>query len=205
MRSGRARVRPVLCDSSVPSLPHPHPRSWHRPLPLSSSSFPSPLRPPQGQELRTWRMGAAGVGARHAWNCPRVGLPTGHYKHGQFLCLSCPPCGAQGEGVAPGKYPEVCLSTPFPCKVTLGWRWGLLQCAKVAWGFMDWHSGWAAPSSGLPPAHPIRILALVKDPVANPVLQRPRPKEWQMVRAEREAKVRSEACLGQREAHLGRQ
>lgn len=44
-------------------------------------------------------------------------LPS-HYKHVQFLCLSCPLCSAQRKGVAPGKYPEAC-----PLPPSLGGLW----------------------------------------------------------------------------------
>lgn len=150
---------------------------------MHSSSFPFPSEAPIRSVVRgLGGKRGPGVGDCCTWSCPRVGLLPDHYKHGEFLCLSCPPCSAQREGVAPGKYPEVCLSTPFPCGVTLSWGWGWLQCTEVAWGFMGGGSSLATPSSRLPLAHPTWILSssLSWGPGHDPILQRTLAGGWRM-------------------------
>ena len=88
-----------------------------------------------------------------------MGLPPDHYKHGWFLCLSCPPRSAQREGLAPGKYPEVCPSVPFPRRSHRQLGAGPGAVGRGGLGVYGRGSGLAAPSSRLPPAHPVWILS----------------------------------------------
>lgn len=59
-------------------------------------------------------------------------LEPEHYKHGQFLCLSLPPCCAQREGVARANIRRCVPPSPSPAGsntpkagYTGGWLWGV--------------------------------------------------------------------------------
>lgn len=144
MHNGRARVRPHavrLLSSKLAWEPQhwllPNPRhplcSWPRPPPLSSSSSPFSLRPPQGQELRTWW---AGLGL---WGGPRV-LGTARGWGSRLVIINmvsssvCPALHVvpRGKGWPPANIRRRCASPP-PSPVGSPLPGGRAHCSVPGW------------------------------------------------------------------------
>jgi hypothetical protein len=114
----------------------------------SELSWPGDPALSQVSSLRWWQS------LELAW----VGPLPGHYKHGQFLCLSCPPCSAQRKGVARADIRR-CAPLPLPCRVTRGFS----QQARL--GVMGGDSTlWVGRLSIQP------TLGLLRDPMTSPAL-----------------------------------